>query len=201
MCIPASHILPDSEESCFLHSDQFLSLETASKNLSSGENASWVTVRLWKDKLCSFFQEVVLHKIIAACSFLEACMDRKKYHCELMRANIKATDFKVLRYWTACFKAWNQLRLSFPVVSFKIASLLSSNADRISVRKDFWSVFVRIYPTNIFKWITHNLGIITYLQLLSPLQGNCHLHRIFHIFVKEQNSVPKSPIALFTRWC
>lgn len=71
------YILPDSEESCFLHNDQFLSLETASKKLSSGENASWVTVRLWKDKLCSFFQEVVLHKIIAACSFLEACMDGK----------------------------------------------------------------------------------------------------------------------------
>lgn len=67
-----SHILPDSDESCFLHSDQFLSLETANKNWSLGENASWVTVRLWNDKLCSFFQEVVLHKIIAACSFLEA---------------------------------------------------------------------------------------------------------------------------------
>lgn len=78
MPIFTSCILPDSEESCFLHSDQFLSLETASKKLSSGENASWVTVRLWKDKLCSFFQEVVLHKIIAACSFLEACMDGKK---------------------------------------------------------------------------------------------------------------------------
>lgn len=123
--------------------------------------------------------------------FFGSLYGQKKNHCELMRANIKVTDFKVLRYWTACFKAWNQLRLSFPLVSFNIVSLLSSNADRISVRKDFWSVFVRIYLTNIFKWITHNLGIITYLQLLSPLQGNCHLHRIFHIFVKEQNSVLK----------
>lgn len=78
MYILISHILPDSDESCFLHSDQFLSLETANKNLSLGENASWVTVRLWNDKLCSFFQELVLHKIIAACSFLEAYINRKK---------------------------------------------------------------------------------------------------------------------------
>lgn len=75
--IQFTYILPDSDESCFLHSDQFLSLETANKNLSLGENAIWVTVRLWNDKLCSFFQELVLHKIIAACSFLEACIDGK----------------------------------------------------------------------------------------------------------------------------
>lgn len=93
-----SHILPDSEEFSLLHSDQFLSLETASKKLSSGENASWVTVRLWKDKLCSFFQELVLHKIIAACSFLEACIDGKQYQCELMRASIKVTHSKVVRH-------------------------------------------------------------------------------------------------------
>lgn len=91
-----SHILPDSDESCFLHSDQFLSLETANKNWSLGENASWVTVRLWNDKLCSFFQEVVLHKIIAACSFLEAF--KKKRQWELKRANIKITRLNILRY-------------------------------------------------------------------------------------------------------
>lgn len=77
MCISTLHILPDSDESCFFHSDQFLSLETANKNLSLGENASWVTVRLWNDKLCNFFQEVALHKIIAACSFFEACINEQ----------------------------------------------------------------------------------------------------------------------------
>lgn len=73
MCKSMPCTLPDSDESSSLHSDQFLSLDTANRSLSLGENASWVTVRLWNGKLCIFFQEEVLHKIIAACSFLEAC--------------------------------------------------------------------------------------------------------------------------------
>lgn len=67
--------LPNSGEtvSCLFHSDQVRSLETASKNLSLGEKAICVTVKLWKTKFCTCFQEVVFQRMIAACSFLAAC--------------------------------------------------------------------------------------------------------------------------------
>lgn len=74
--------LPDSVGVIWLdfQSDQFLSLETASKNLSFGEKDICVTVRLWKGKLCNCFQVVVLHKIMAAYSFLEACKTKKRQY-------------------------------------------------------------------------------------------------------------------------
>lgn len=58
--------------SCLFHSDQVRSLETASKNLSSGEKAICVTVKLWKIKFCTCFQDAVFQRMMAACSFLAA---------------------------------------------------------------------------------------------------------------------------------
>lgn len=64
--------------SCFFHNDQVRSLETASKNLSLGEKAICVTVKLWKTKFCTCFQDVVFQRMIAACSFLAACRTEMK---------------------------------------------------------------------------------------------------------------------------
>lgn len=55
--------------SCLFHKDQVRSLDTASKNLSSGEKVICVTVRVWKARLCICFQDAVLQRMIAACSF------------------------------------------------------------------------------------------------------------------------------------
>lgn len=67
-------VLPNSGEivSCLFHNDQVRSLETASKNLSLGEKAICVTVKLWKTKFCTCFQDVVFQRMMAACSFLAA---------------------------------------------------------------------------------------------------------------------------------
>jgi hypothetical protein len=74
--------LPNSEEvaSCLFHKDQVRSLETASKNLSSGENVICVTVRVWKARLCTCFQDAVLQRMIAACSFWDAYRPEMRHH-------------------------------------------------------------------------------------------------------------------------